>query len=238
MKKIALFFTLFIILVQTAHTQIKWEEYSESYPEEINEDSSLVRIILAIRETNNSFWVTNNYNDLKGSLSNDSLFNVNRPGDFIARTTFDTCNAHFFLHGVNKKNAKEYEFRVLEGQTKIVIPWTDITKFSTESVHKATGQQFAYLGGYKTKFGSYIIVDVRIKRGNKILTSAVVRWVPIAPVLLNIYTANELKGFLKQLQQSDPYRLSAEETNKWKQQYPDNLLDNITGLPKKLKIAS
>lgn len=96
----------------------------------------------------------------------------------------------------------------------------------------------AYLGGYKTELSNDIVVDIRKKGNNEILTSAVVHWEPISPILLNIYTANELNEFLKRLKEYGAMRLSTEEIGKWKKQYAVDQLDEISSLPKKLVVAS
>jgi len=239
MKKTILFLALIFIFAQLVNAQIKRSEYSESFQNGLNNNVSTIGIIIAIHNTNDSFWVTNNSYALYESLLNDSSFLINRSKNFISVASFDSTDAQFFLHGVFKSNAKEYEFRVVENQSKIVIPWSNITKFSTDTVPTKSGPQcMAYLGGYKTNIRNKIIVDVRKKGSNKILTSAVVRWAPISPILLNIYTANELNEFLKRLQQFASNRLSREEMKKWKLQYPENQLDEVTSLPRKLKVAS
>ena len=238
MKKIILLLPLILILAQTTHAQINWSEYSQSFQNDLNNNVSTIGIIIAIHNTNDSFWVTNNSNALQESLLKDSLFLINRSKNFVAINSFDSTDAQFFLHGVFKRNAHEYEFRVIEKQNEIVVPWSDITKFGSDIVPTySILQTSAYLGGFKTEIGHKLIVDVRRKGYKKILMSAVVRWVPIGPILLNIYTANELNEFLKRLKQYGPNRLSVEEINKWKKQYPTDQLDFVTSLPKKLKVA-
>lgn len=238
MKKIILLLPLIFILTQSLLAQINWSEYSVTYQRDLNHNISTVGLKIAIQNSNDSFWVTNSSNGLQESLSNNSLFLINHSKNFIAINSFDSTNAQFFLQGVFKSNANEYEFRVVENQNAVVVPWSDITKFSTDTVPTSSGIQCtAYLGGYKTKLGNKIIVDVRKKGSNKIISSAVVRWVPIRPILLNIYASNELNEFLKRLQQVGSIRLSQEEMRKWKLKYPKDQLDGITSLPRKLKVA-
>ncbi|HEU4472628.1 MAG TPA: histidine kinase, partial [Flavisolibacter sp.] len=55
------------------------------------------------------------------------------------------------------------------------------------------------------------------------------------PVLLNIYTADELNIFLKRLRSSSS-QLEAGEINKWKENYGSENLDSQTNLPKKLTL--
>ena len=239
MKRIILFLTFNFILAQTVNAQINWGDYMRISRTDNNINSSVVSLIVAIHNNNDSYGEANNTTALYESLSKDPLFLANRSKNFIARNTFDTTKAQFFLNGVFKSNANEYEFRVVENQTKIVIPWSNIKEFSTDTIPTSSGLQcMAFLGGYKTKLGNTILVDVRKKGSKKILTSAIVRWVPISPILLNIYTANELNEFLKRLKQAGSNRLSLKEKNKWKHQYPADQLDDVASLPKKLKLAS
>jgi hypothetical protein len=81
-------------------------------------------IILAIRKENNSYWSVREKSDFYFKLLADSTFTKLRSKDIIARTTFDTSSAHFFVHAINKFNAHLYEYRVLEyPSNKIIEPW-------------------------------------------------------------------------------------------------------------------
>jgi two-component system, LytTR family, sensor kinase len=238
MRKIVLFLALISIIDQTVIAQIKWADYTQVYSSSIQNDSTTVGLILALNKMNDSFWVTNSYNNLKESLLKDSSFRNYRPSDFIVRTAFDTSKAQFFLHGVNKNNADEFEFRVLDGQAGEIIPWTNVGEKGLNNFNKWGERQLIYLGGYKTAYGNFITVDVREKSDFRIISSAVVKWLPISPILLNIYTTNDLGDFLRRLQQYGTNRLSSEERSKWESKYSSSQLDEVTGLPKKLKVKS
>jgi two-component system LytT family sensor kinase len=227
MKKIVLLLISIIIISTSAQAQINWGAYSQSYPSGVTDKASNIGIIATIPEINNCFWRSNPNEVLRSILANDSAFQHNRPKEFVAINSFDTAKAQFFLHGINKINAGGYEYRVTYGKNKIIVPWSSITHFTDKALIKLSGMpQMAYLGGYAAALGDKIIVDVKKAGGTNIISTAVVAWVPIKPVLSDIYSANELNIFLNRL--SRPW-----SNSNYKSQYPVNRIDKVTGLPQK-----
>jgi len=225
MKKILLLLLSTIILAKPAFSQIDWGKYSQSYPNGAQENPSQIGFYTAIIKENDSFWPTNNGVMADLALKNDTSFQRYRPKDFSGLTTFDTAKAQFFLHGVNKSNAADYEYRVLENQNKTMVPWSAITRFTDATVIKASGlPQMAYLGGYKTTIGNKIIVDIRKKQTGKIIATSVVAWQYIRPALVDVYTPDELNIFLKRL--NGAWRVAKEKT-KWQLQNPTD----VFGMP-------
>lgn len=226
MKKTFLLLISIIMVARVAEGQIIWSTYSQSYPTGLLDKPSNVGIIAAIPEINNCFWDKYPNEDLSRLLTHDPSFQNNRPTEFIAINSFDTAKAQFFLHGVNKVNASQYEYRVMEGQ-KTIVAWSEIKKFTDAVLIKGSGMpEMAYLGGYKAALGQMIIVDTRKKGSARISATSVVAWVPIRPILSDIYSANELNIFLNRL--SRPWSFS-----KYRSQYPVKQIDNVTGLPRK-----
>lgn len=159
-------------------------------------------IILAIRKENNSYWSVREKSDYYFKLLADSSFIKVRPKELIARTTFDTSSAHFFLYAVNKLNAHLYAFRILEyPSNRIVEPWQSITKFTDSTLIKQSGfPEMAYLGGYKAGFGKMLIADVRKKNQTTILATSMISWESIYPAVSSVHTLKDLGVFLQKLQ--------------------------------------
>ena len=235
MKKIFLFLVLVIYFVKDTAGQISWNYYSQSFPSKALDNASNIGIIAAIPEINNWFWRNHPNEVLREELASDTLFKRSRPKDFVAISSFDTAKAQFFIHGVNKINAKDYEYRITDEKNKIIVPWSGIAQFTDETLNKLSGMpQMAYIGGYVVPFGHKIIVDTRSKRSGHIISTAVVAWVPIRPVVTDIYTANNLNLFLNRLTSPWMPGQSKEDINKRYEKYHKALGDNATGLPKKL----
>jgi hypothetical protein len=237
MKKITMFLAL-ISIILTAHSQIKWKEYSQSFLSDSTNTPAGLTVMVLVPETNNAFWDDYSNKAYEISLSTDSLFRTSRPGKYIAISSFDTCKAQFFLHVGDKNSGDEYEYRVLENLKREVLPWTSINKHATKKALTELGiNDMVYLGGYKTTFTNDITIDIRKKGRKEIITSAIVHWRVISPILLNIYTENELNTFLKRLNEYGGMNLTAEERAKWEQKYTSDQLDEFSGLPKKLVVA-
>lgn len=203
MKRILLLLIFITATAKQASAQIDWAKYSQSYPNGTLDKSYNVGIMTMVKEANNSFWEHADNNRLGRQLAKDASFTKDRYENIVAITTYDTAKAHFVLHGVVKSNAQNYEYRVLKDYREVIVPWSSITKFTDAATTKALSlPPTAYLGGYSTKIGSNIIVDVRIKNLKKIVATAVVAWMPVKPAIRNIYTTNQLNAFLKKLQHS------------------------------------
>ncbi|CCH00851.1 Inner membrane protein yehU [Fibrella aestuarina BUZ 2] len=185
-----------------AYGQIDWGAYSQSFPDGATDNPATVALMLAIPSANNSFWTTHETCPQLNKLVSDSSFRQVRPADLVARTTFDTARAHFFLHGVRPNNAAAYEFRVLDYPTnRVVVPWHQIEQFTEASLMQQSGlPQMGYLGGFRAPLGHTLIVDVRKANTGQIVATSLIAWVAIRPVITNVYTSDNLDDFLKKLQ--------------------------------------
>ena len=202
MKKIILYILIRIAFAGVANAQISnWGAYSQSFPKGAYDVSNKkIAIISAELMVNNAFWSATPNDSLYSLLLSDTAFKNPRPYDFVAINSFDTAKAQFFARNIVKGNASRYQFRVLENLHQIIVPWSAITTFTTLKFNKLSGLPgMAYLGGYSTTPGNMIIVDLREKASGKIITSSVVAWEKIQPVITDIYTANELNLFLTRL---------------------------------------
>lgn len=182
--------------------QIPWGRYSQSFPEGALDKPETVALILAIPKENNSFWTVKESSDRFTAFAQDSAMTGIRPVNIVARTTFDTARAQFFLHGVNLRNAAEYQFRVLDYPSRhVVVPWQAITRFTSAALNNESGlPPMAYLGGYKTSLGSMLVVDVRRRATGVIIATNLVAWEPIRPAVTSIYASPDLDIFLQKLQ--------------------------------------
>ena len=182
--------------------QITWGDYSQSYLTGALDKPETVALILTIPKTNNSFWAIREHSEHFRTLEKDADFRKNRPSGIVARTTFSSDKGHFFLHGVHPKNAQDYEFRVTDYPSqRVLVPWSAITQFADEAVVKSsTLPPMAYLGGYVTRLGSMIIVDVRKKGKAGIVATSLLAWESIRPTVAGVYTSENLDIFLQKLQ--------------------------------------
>lgn len=202
MKTMRLCWFIFLLISPSLFAQINWGEYSQSFPQGALDKPETVALILTIPKTNNSFWVTQENSSHFLALEKDSSFRKIRASNIVARTTFDDSKAHFFLHGVNKENAHDYEFRVTEYPSqRLLVPWQGIVRFTDDALIKSSAlPQMAYLGGYKTSLGKALIVDARKKGAKKIAITSIVAWEKIQPTATGIFTSENLDVFLQKLQ--------------------------------------
>ncbi|RYU93124.1 sensor histidine kinase [Emticicia agri] len=204
MNRIRLFFFFLVHISSSIYAQINWGDYSQSFQSGAMDKPETVALILAIPKENNSFWTSQGNSIHFDEFAKHNSFKDLRLGNIIARTTFDTASAQFFLHGVNRKNAHTYQFRVIEYPSqKTIVSWQTITQFTDSTVIKDSGlPQMAYLGGYKAPLGSMLVVDVRKQGNTSIIATNLVAWESIRPAVSKIYTSDNLDIFLQKLQYS------------------------------------
>ena len=233
MKKLILCLISITLVAKTGHAQIDYAQYSQSYPTGTTDKPANIGIITCIPEKDDNFWDIRPNSILLNQLQRDSAFLKSRSKAFVAVNTFDTVKAQFFLHGVNRANAGEWEYRVLQWPDKVIVPWSRVSRFTDKTLDaKSTLGQMAYLGGYSAGLGNRVIVDARKKGSTQIATTSVVAWAPIRPEVEGIYTADELNLFLTRLARPWSYRQTPEEADKWRKRYGNYNIDPATGLPK------
>ncbi|PAW92288.1 histidine kinase [Mucilaginibacter sp. MD40] len=201
MIKVIVFFVLALTSFRAAHAQIDWSAYSQSTLNGIVNKPASIGMIVCISKDNNSFWGNDENVRYFRQLLKDTTFLHEHSGNIIARTTFDTASVHFFMHGIDRHNADNYQFRIMEYPNRVVEPWQPIIRFTDPGSTKINGlPQMAYIGGYRARLSNMLVVDVRRIGDDHITSTAVVAWVPIVPIVTNIYTSDTFDAFLQRLQ--------------------------------------
>jgi two-component system LytT family sensor kinase len=115
----------------------------------------------------------------------------------------DTSGIIITVNGINPENAHEYEFRVLENKTKVVVPWTQPKLFpkaySMSRIADPTkdDEVTAYLGQFKEDYGKALTFEVRKKTiPASMKTSISAYWLKWRPKVAGVFTFSELPDFL------------------------------------------
>ncbi len=124
------------------------------------------------------------------------------PGKY-AIPVFDSSGIIITVNGINQENVNEYQFRVLEDSTKIVLHWTNIkllchaywmTKIADPNKEDTIA---AYLGLFKDEFGKALTFQVRKKnQPDFIQASLSALWVKWQPRVVGVFTFMQLPDFL------------------------------------------
>jgi two-component sensor histidine kinase len=132
-------------------------------------------------------------------------------------------------------NAEQYQYRILLNGKTVILPWTNITSFTDSNFELNNSKKgMAFLGGYKTDWDNYLTVELKQQQADTIIADAVVYWKQVSPLLLNVYTTDELNSFLARLKKPYDFSVSKDELNKWRMQYKPEEINPANGLPKKL----
>jgi len=154
-------------------------------------------------------------------------------------STYDSSEVFFLTPGIYRANANDYEYRVLLNGEETVVPWSTIRQFADYDFRSGSFKRgFGYLGGYKTSWNHFLMVELRKKGSPDILSSSAVYWKETRPSLLGIYTSSQLNGFLAHLREPSTNKIKENERKKWAQEYAPDQIDSFSGLPVKLALRS
>jgi hypothetical protein len=201
MKKLSLLVSILLCLGSSVFGQQKWKDYSETYPQTFIGDSTQVGIVTCIEDRNDDFWSLLASENTSGEFLVSRGLTIKELSNNTFVNTFSATPAYFFVRNVNSTNSTAYEYRITDNTGKIIVPWSDITRFDTPGFGVGDGKagEMAFLGGYKTDYGNRLIVEVRKKGSSDILSKAVAAWVAIAPRVTRVYTTDQLNEFFNDL---------------------------------------
>jgi len=201
MKKLSLLLFTLLCLGSYVFGQQKWKNYSETYPQTFNGDSTQIGIITCIEDRNDDFRSLPAYKNTSGKImiSNGTTIKELSNNTFV--NTFSATPAYFFIRNINSTNADAYEYRITDNTGKVIVSWSGITHFDKPGFGVGDGQagEMAFLGGYKTGYGNQLVVEVRKKGSPDILSKAVTAWVAIEPRINRVYTTDQLNEFFNDL---------------------------------------
>ena len=223
--------TVCLVLSFPLQSQINLSRYSTSFRGDAERKTP---IIITARRDEGIYTAGMGLPDAYPNLRNEQ-FEEQEGGDL-----YDTCDSsevHFFAHNIFRQNAHDYVYRVLENRTREIQPWQPVRHFLDDSIQINNFKQgMAYLGGYKTTWNNYLILEIKEIKTDLIVSKEIVYWQQIKPELLTVYTGEDLNLFLKRLKKYYNWDLSSDEKARWAIQ--DNELDSLTLLPKKLIFAA
>ncbi|ALL08585.1 hypothetical protein AQ505_25840 [Pedobacter sp. PACM 27299] len=117
---------------------------------------------------------------------------------------FDSTGIIVTVNGINPENAQQYDFRVMENNKRVVLPWTKVKLFvdaywmtkiaDSSKIDKVT----AYLGQFKADYGKALTFQVRqTNLPDSINTSLSAYWVKWKPRVVGVFTFSQLPDFLR-----------------------------------------
>jgi len=245
MQKTILFFLLLFVLLQS-NAQVKWDDgkipfneiewnnYTTSFIGDGNE-RNMLGIVTAV-----PYNGVYNFGDEGEQSALDitytgSLYRLkSNLSDKVQKLyTYDSSEVFFLVPGIYPKNAAQFEYRESINGDKELQPWSNITEFSDVKFSLNNfSKGFAYLGGYKTTWGNFLLVELRKKNTTGNIFSSAVYWKQVKPRIANIYMADEINELFSRMKEY--YKgVSSNELKKWQKDYTTEQL-GADGLPKKL----
>ena len=132
----------------------------------------------------------------------DSLYNLKngetkeyRPNYTIV-PSFDSSKALVFVQGINRRNANEYEYRITEGNK--TNTWNAFENFYLHTYQSGVGEndsEMATLGYLGTNWNNYLMIDVRRKNSDTIISSAIICWMNHPPKVIATFSPDQLDKF-------------------------------------------
>jgi two-component system LytT family sensor kinase len=116
---------------------------------------------------------------------------------------FDSTGVIVTVNGINPQNVHEFEFRVVENNNHVVLTWTKPKLFTKVYLMSKIANPneidtvAAYLGQFKTAFGSGLTIQVRqINDPDRIKAVISAYWLKWPPRVKGVFTFAELPDFL------------------------------------------
>lgn len=116
---------------------------------------------------------------------------------------FDSTGIIVTVNGINAQNAYKYQFRILENNNKVVLPWTKPKLFTKAywmtKIADSTkiDEVAAYLGQFKGDYGKALTFQIRqTDNPDSIKTSLAAYWVKWQPRVVGVFTFSQLPEFL------------------------------------------
>ena len=182
----------------TAANDLEWSNYSTTY---IGDLKNSVPMIVTAIPYNGKFSNADDINTPLDFSFTGSLYrfrsDVSKKGRKLY--TYDSLEVYFLTPGIYKKNASDYEYRVVLNAKKEIVPWSAINKFSDIQLN-VFEKGFGYLGGFKTTWGNFITVEIRNKKNEAIASTATVYWKEIKPQVKSVFSSKNLNDFFVLLQ--------------------------------------
>lgn len=218
----------------SSFNNIEWNNYSTSFFDRAHLTDPI--IVTAIPYNGNNA----NFSDINSDVdfSADNLryrFRSNLGKNGRQLYTYDSSDVYFLTPGIFKSNAQQYEYRIMLNGTTTIKPWGEITSFADSSFGLNDFKKgMGFLGGYRTTWNNFILIELRKKNADTAFCASIVYWKPIKPVILDIFTANELNIFLSLVKNPYQAKTYSENQSRWKQRYKASDIDSSTSLPKRL----
>jgi anti-sigma regulatory factor (Ser/Thr protein kinase) len=253
MIKIHILILLFTVAVNACFAQVKWgmdttqlsnrewSNYSTTY--EGPETESITPTIVTAIPYNGIYSHKDEYASPMAMTFDSSLYSFR---SYLSKNaeplyTYDSGNVYFLTPGIHPENVDKYEYRItLNGKT-VIAPWSTVKQFTDNSFQlNMFKKHLGFLGGYKTAWGSFILVELRRKGSDISFASALIYWKQARPKFLLIYTPYDVSELLTLLKNKyDPYEpeVQAGDLTKWQKLYPPDQIDPNTHLPKRLVLS-
>jgi two-component system LytT family sensor kinase len=219
----------------SSFSNIAWNNYSTSY---MGKGTDSVPLLVTAIPYNGIYSVEDgsDRSAMNMTFTGSSFgFRSNLAAGLEPLYTYDSSNVYFLAPGIFQSNAAQFEFRVLQDSNIIIKPWSDITAFTDSRFQlNEFRRRFAFLGGYRSSWSKYLIVELRRKNQQQNISRAAVYWKQTKPMLLSVLTMHELNERILRVKSPFDLSFNGNELKKWKTEYNTNQLDSITGLPKQL----
>ena len=134
----------------------------------------------------------------------------------------DSTGIIITVNGINSENAKNFQFRVLENNKKVVLPWSSAKVFAKAYLMTRIADSLniddstAYLGRFKGKYGTSLTFQVRdLRIPDSINVSMTAYWLKWKPKVVGVFTFAQLPNFLTIFKQQWRRMSYGEDARDW-----------------------
>lgn len=132
-------------------------------------------------------------------LTNDStFFKAKIPGRVAI--SYDTTPVEIFIQGINKANASQYEYRMIDSLGKTISEWLTPKEFLNGTFVDGYGEndpEMAHIGPLRSRWNSFIKIEIKEKNGPKIIGHATIFWLAEKPEVAATFKSDSLNNFFR-----------------------------------------
>lgn len=203
---------------------------NKNYTTALKEPYLVIGAFYAKRLAINYFFAHEKIPELATFTNDTSFFKVQYYDSYSGKHAiplFDSSGIIVTVNGINRENAAQYEFRILENKTQVVVPWTRPRLFCKAYLSTYIAQKdkrdrtVAYLGQFKNEFGKSLTIQVRkIDQPNVIQVALSAVWINQQPTVIATFAPAQLSDFLETIKRQWLPNKHNEPLADWTKGYP------------------
>lgn len=207
-----------------------YRKANKNYTTALKEPRLVIGAFYAKKLAVNYFFAHEKIPELATFANDTSFFKVQYYDSYSGKYAIpllDSSGIIVTVNGINRENAEQYEFCILENKTQVVVPWTRPRLFCKAYLSTYIAQKdkrdrtVAYLGQFKNEFGKSLTIQVRkTDQPDLIQVALSAVWINQQPTVIATFAPSQLSDFLETIKRQWLPNKHLEPLADWTKGYP------------------